>query len=162
MSKFEESKTSGAHFKLSQIAGDWQGTTSVYFDETDNAVDASPSQGTIKSILGGRFMMHEYSSSMQGKPLEGIAIYGNQLDSGKFQCAWIDSFHTGTSILFSEDKQPDKLFSVIGNWAAGDEIWGWRTEIEMPDNDTLIIKMKNYTPAGEAAGGVTTNYKRKT
>lgn len=161
MSKFEASKSSGAHFKLSQMAGDWEGTTSVFYDESGNPVDTSPMQGTFKPVLGGRFMLHEYTGSMQGKPLEGIAICGVQLETGKFQFAWVDSFHTGTTIMFFEDHQPDKLFSVLGSWAAGDEIWGWRTEIEMPDNDTLIIKSKNLTPAGEPAGGVTTNYKRK-
>lgn len=161
MSKLETSKSSGAHFKLSQIAGDWKGTTAVYFDESGTPADESPVEGTIKSVLGGRFMLHEYTGSMQGKPLEGIAIYGVHLDSEKFQCAWVDSFHMGTGILFSQDEQADKIFSVLGSWSAGEEVWGWRTEIDMPDNDTLIIKMTNYTPAGEAAGGVTTNYKRK-
>lgn len=161
MSKFETSKSSGAHFKLNQIAGDWQGTTSVYFDETDTPVDASPVQGTIKPVLGGRFMLHEYSGSMQGKPLEGIALFGQQLDSNTFQCAWADSFHMSTGILFSQDQQADKIFSALGSYGAGEEVWGWRTEIEMPDNDTLIIRMKNYTPDKEPAGGVTTMYKRK-
>lgn len=106
-------------------------------------------------------MLHEYTGSMQGKPLEGMALYGVQLDSGKFQSAWVDSFHNGTGIMFSEDAQPEKLFSVLGSYSGGGEVWGWRTEIEMPDNNTLIIKSTNISPDGELSGGVTTHYHRK-
>ncbi|MGB8193978.1 MAG: DUF1579 family protein [Chitinophagaceae bacterium] len=161
MSKFETSKSSGAHFNLSQMTGEWEGTTRTYFDESKVPVDESPMHGTIKSILGGRFMLHEYQGLMQGKPFEGVAIYGHHLDSEKFQCAWVDSYHMGTGILFSEDKQDNKLFSVLGSYGGGDETWGWRTDIEMPDKDHLNIISTNLTPQGEPAGGVQTNYIRK-
>ncbi len=40
----------------------------------------------IKSLLDGRFVIHEYIGSLEGKPFEGIAIYGYSFDWEKFQC----------------------------------------------------------------------------
>ncbi|HYE55200.1 MAG TPA: DUF1579 domain-containing protein [Chitinophagaceae bacterium] len=158
--KFEASKTNGVHHKLSQIAGEWEGTTAVYFEGT-TPVDEAPVTATIRPVLDGRFMLHEYKASFQGKPLEGIALYGYDLASEKFQCAWADSFHMSTGIMFSQDSDPSKLFQVLGSYAAGDQQWGWRTEIEMPDENELNIIATNLMPDGSEAGGVKTRYKRK-
>ncbi|HSI70932.1 MAG TPA: hypothetical protein VK941_11910 [Gillisia sp.] len=37
--------------------------------------------------------------------------------SGKFQCAWIGSFHNGTAIMFSGGKKGEKDISVLGSYA---------------------------------------------
>jgi hypothetical protein len=160
--KFETSKTSGAHYKLGQMAGEWEGTTYTYFEEGKPPVDESPMSGSIQPIMDGRFMLHIYKGIFQGKPFDGLAIYSYYMPANKFQCAWIDSFHMGTGIMFSEATQSDsKLFEVLGSYEGGGETWGWRTEITMPDNDQLIIKAYNMTPAGEPAGGVETRYRRR-
>lgn len=157
---FESSKANGAHYRLHQLAGEWEGVSRVFFDESGTPQDESPTRGTIRPILGGRFMLHEYKGSYGDKPLEGLALYGCDLATAQFQCAWIDSFHMSTGILFSQEKTSDKLFDVLGSYAAGPERWGWRTEISLPNENTLIIKATNLTPGGEAAGGVETILQR--
>ena len=47
----------------------------------------------MKAVLDGRFILHEYVGSMGGKPFDGVAIYGFDLATNKFQAAWIDSFY---------------------------------------------------------------------
>jgi len=84
--KFETSKISGKHSWLKKLVGDWQGITKTWF-EPDIIADESPIEGTIRSILGERFILHEYKSSLSGKLIEGIALYGYELATGKFQSA---------------------------------------------------------------------------
>ncbi len=89
--KFGESIEGGIHARLSILVGEWSGSTKTWF-EPDVIGDESPMVGSMKAILDGRFVMHEYSGSMAGKPFDGVAIYGFDLATNKFQSAWIDTF----------------------------------------------------------------------
>jgi len=161
--KFETSQATGMHFRLSKLVGEWEGITKTWF-EPDKIADESPMRGSMQLILGGRFIMHEYKGSMSGEPLEGIAIYGYHLALGKFQSAWIDSFHNGSAIMFSEGKKGKDNFSMLGSYAYVtpelEQHWGWRTEIEMLYDDEVKITAHNISPEGEEAKATETLYKK--
>ncbi len=124
--QLEKSKASGEHSLLSLLAGEWEGITRIWF-EPDKLASETPDQATMQLILDGRFLVHNYRSSFDGQVIEGQATYGYDIGTGKLQCAWVDSFHTGTLIMFSEGRRTEKGFSVLGSWQAGDQtIWGWR------------------------------------
>ena len=99
-SKFEDSMASGIHHQLSLLAGAWEGKTTTWF-EPDKVEDESAIQGTMKIILGGRFILHEYESSFKDKPISGLAVIGYDFSSSAYQVAWVDSFHMGTGIMLS-------------------------------------------------------------
>jgi hypothetical protein len=120
-------------------------------------------KGTITSVLDGRFMLYQYQGTLAEKTFDGIAIIGFSINDDKFQMAWVDSFHMGTGIMFSEGKRPDMLFSVLGNYggAGMPEPWGWRTEMELRDQNTLVITAYNISPTGEEGKATETVYTRK-
>jgi hypothetical protein len=161
-----EDKSPEIPHELGRMAGKWAGQTSTWFEPGAEA-DISAWQGSIRPILGGRFMLHEYKGSLGGEPLEGMAIFGYNQTRGRFETAWVDSFHNGSAILFSvEAGQPapagTRLFSALGSFAdpTGGPDWGWRTVIEQPDPDHLAIKMYVIPPDGQEQLGVETQYAR--
>ena len=161
--KFETSKATGVHFRLSKLAGEWEGTTKTWF-EPDKIADESAIRGSMRLILNGRFIIHEYKASFGDKPLEGIAIYGYHLDTGKFQSAWSDSFHNGTAIMFSEGGRGNDSFAMLGSYAYVtpelEQQWGWRTEIEIINEDEVKITAYNISPEGDEAKATETLYKK--
>lgn len=120
---------------------------------------------TQRPGLGGRFILHEYQGTMEGKPYEGISIYGYELNEERFQASYIDSFHYGASIMPLNGEAGSETLSVLGSYSykvSPEEVqhWGWRIEIDIIDKDNVIISIYNITPAREEAKGVETVYKR--
>jgi hypothetical protein len=161
--KFEDSLASGPHQQLNRLEGTWEGIARTWF-EPDKIGDESPVKGSMRLILGGRFILHEYKGSMGGKPLEGMAIYGYHLGLGKFQTAWIDSFHNGSAIMFSEGKKGEKDFNVMGSYAyvtpEMEQHWGWRTEIKIVSDSEVLITAYNVSPEGEEAKATELRYQK--
>jgi hypothetical protein len=161
--KLEGSKTTGAHLQLSKLVGAWEGTSKTWFDPA-KLEDESPVSGTMRLILDGRFILHEYRGSFGGKPIEGLAIYGYNLDLQQFQSAWIDSFHSGSAIMFSEGKKGDSTINVLGSYAyitpETEQHWGWRTHIELHSDSELIITAFNISPEGNETKATETIYRK--
>jgi hypothetical protein len=147
--KFSSSAETGLHHTLARMAGNWSGTTKTWF-EPGILADESPIQGSMKSILGGRFLMWEYQGSLKSKPHEGVAIFGYDLTHGTLQSAWVDSFHMGTGMLFSEGLRQEQAYSVTGKYRVPESPeWGWRTTLELRSDNELVIAAYNISPEGQ-------------
>lgn len=158
------------HRRLARMAGEWEGVYRLWF-ERDMLAAESAQRGSLRPVLGGRFLLHEYTWEFDERSYAGVALYGYHVDEKRWECAWVDSFHTGSSILFSQmasgtpgDPGPAH-FAVLGSYGDGQTPpgprWGWRTEIEQADDDHLLITMTNISPEGEEAKAVEVEYVRR-
>ena len=139
------------HHFLSKLAGNWRGTSKLWL-EPDKLTDEAPLVATIQLLLEGRFALYLYQSSIEGEPQHGMFTFGYNTTLEQFEASWVDSFHTGTSIMFCTGKATDSGFAVTGSYPdpTGGPDWEWRTEIELVD-DKLIITAYNIAPEGEEA-----------
>lgn len=159
--QFAASKARGVHAELAKLVGQWQGTSRVWFEPGKLGEEATI-QGGIREVLDGRFVVHEYHSQLMGHPQHGIAIIGYHLDEQRYECAWIDSGHMGSGIMFSVSEKAASRTAVLGQYggAAGPP-WGWRTEFELVEADRLLITAYNITPGGEEAKATEIDYRRQ-
>ncbi|RYY26579.1 MAG: DUF1579 domain-containing protein [Chitinophagaceae bacterium] len=161
MGKFETSLAEGQHKLLTAISGRWEGIAKTWF-EGDEPVDESAITGSIRPALDGRFALHEYSGAFQGKPLNGIAIYGYDLRVNEWQSVLMDTFHMSTGIMFLKGGSTEDI-TFTGSYSSLEpepQTWGWRIELKQEHPDQLLITSYNITPAGESARAVEINYHR--
>lgn len=158
---FEASRASGAHARLARMAGQWEGRFRLWFEPGTPAED-SVQRGSIRVLLGGRVLLHEYTGHCRGEPMEGMALIAHHLDERRYESAWAESFGTGTSIIFSTGDSGDPRLSMLGSYSEGPggTRWGWRTVIEQLGDDTLDLRMYDIAPDGTEALAVEVNYRR--
>lgn len=148
---FPKSSGSPHHF-LSQLAGSWSGISKLWF-EPDKLADESPVLGTITLVLEGRFAIYLYQGSIEGEAQHGMFTFGYNTTLDRYEASWVDSFHNNTAILFCTGNATENGFSVLGSYPdpTGGPDWGWRTQVELIDNDHLVIAAYNIHPEyGEA------------
>jgi hypothetical protein len=150
---FEGSKQSGSpHHFLLRLAGGWAGISKVWF-EPDKVADESPQVGNIQLILDGRFALYLYQGSIQGEVQHGLFTFGYNTTLDRYEASWVDSFHNNTAIMFCTGNDKENGFFVLGSYPDpnGGPDWGWRTEVELMDNDHLSITAYNISPEGGEA-----------
>ena len=158
---FDASLADGVHAQLVRMAGQWEGRFRIWF-EPGKLADEAVQRGSIRVLLGGRVLLHEYTGRCNCELTEGVALIAYHLDEHRYETAWAESFGTGTSIMFSTGVSGDPRLSMLGSYGDGQggPRWGWRTAIEQPDDNTLDLRMYNITPTGDEALAVEVNYRR--
>lgn len=161
-SKFEQSLADGAHQKLQSLIGTWNGITKTWF-EKDVLADESPVEAKITSILGNRFISIDYQGSLEGKAFEGKMIVGFDIPYQRFTTSWVDSFHMGTQIMLSSGEATTNGFSVFGEYGSpeyGEQLWGWRTTLEIINENEIVLRAYNVSPESEEAKATETIYRK--
>jgi hypothetical protein len=136
------------HTGLARVSGHYRGTTRTYF-EPGSTPDESTDTLYAQPLLGGRFLRITWFGSVMGKPRQGELTLGYHRDGGEYELCWVDTFHTGTALLVSRGKaRDDGVISVLGDYAAGSERWGWRTEL-VHAGRSFALRAFNISPAGQ-------------
>ncbi|HEU4746611.1 MAG TPA: DUF1579 domain-containing protein [Anaerolineales bacterium] len=140
------------HRLLAQLAGSWTGISRLWL-EPDKLTDESPVVGTIQLILGGRFALYLYQGSIQDEPQHGLFTFGYNTLTDRYEASWVDSWHNNTAIMFCTGNATENGFFVLGSYPDpnGGPDWGWRTEVEVVDNDNILITAYNIMPEGDEA-----------
>lgn len=147
-----------AHTLLATLVGHYSGETKTWLDPKA-APDVSAGELSIASLAGGRWLRFEERGSIAGKDRTAELLLGFHKDADRFEACLVDSFHTGTAMLWSHGaRRSDGVIAVTGSYAAGEQTWGWRTEIRA--GAALVIRAYNISPSGEEALAIETEWRR--
>lgn len=129
------------------LQGRWTGQATTHFGPDTHFDDPWSLQFSI--LPGGRFLLQEHKIQVQGADHQGWLLFGID-GEGKVTTALADTFHTSESGLLVSTGQltAEGTLSVLGHYQAGDQRWGWRTEMALHD-DTLVISVFNISPEGD-------------
>jgi hypothetical protein len=155
-------KSSGSpHHLLAQLAGGWTGTSKLWI-EPDTLAGESPFIGNLQLILDGRFALFLYQWSVEGEPQHGLFTFGYNTTLDRYEASWVDSWHNNTAIMFCVGNLIENGFSVLGSYPdpTGGPDWGWRTVVQLLDDDHLLISAYNIHPEGDEAKATETRLTR--
>ena len=140
------------HKKLATLAGKWSGPSKTWLDPDPSVPpDVGAMTATATLVVEGQFLRIDYKSKVMGKPHQGSILWGFDPSANKPVASWIDSFHSGATIMDCRgDREPkDGALSVLGHYGDGQGgLWGWRTELKATPKK-LTIRAFNIHP-GEA------------
>lgn len=150
--------SSAEHPKLQALAGRYLGLTKTWLDPTQPP-EESTAELRIESIFGGRWLRLEQHGTCMNQPHAGEMLLGFHRDADQFELAWVDSFHTGSAIMFSTGpRREDGLIAVTGCYLAMQERWGWRTEFD--NRNGLTTRAFNIMPSGDESPAIDTTWTR--
>ena len=96
---------------IAALVGDWSGTYRLWL-EPGTLRTEGPTHCTGRTVLDGRFVALDYDWTDLDGPQQGSMLLG-RTDEGTWQMAWVDTWHTGTSILFSVGEVDAEVLTCV-------------------------------------------------
>jgi len=112
-----------AHEMLAKQAGAWNCTMKVYMAGPDAPPMTSAGKATMKSVLGGKFLLQEFEGDMMGMPMTGVGLTGYDNFRKQYVGTWADTM--GTSIMhmtgsMSPDGRTQTMFTRMDEPTTGE------------------------------------------
>ncbi|MBL0055042.1 MAG: DUF1579 domain-containing protein [Chitinophagaceae bacterium] len=163
MKAWQDFATPGAMHKwMEKTNGTWEAELSNW-----NAPNTPPtkSKGTNvqSSVMGGRYVIGKFSTTMMGQPMEGMSTMG--YDNGKkmFISTWIDNFGTGIIRMTGTFNEATKTLSLKG--IQTDPMTGKdmdiREEMTIIDDNAYSLAMYGTGPDGKEMKYMEGTFKKK-
>jgi hypothetical protein len=148
------------HAQLAKLVGNWRIRQRDWREAGEPWNDATGT-ASFRKILGGRFVVQEITTSLQGHPYHGWGVIGYDRDAEKYVAAWMDDF--GTSLLRLEGDPGAKQdgFAVSGYLGpAGDPRARWTMKQLWKDDDHQVIEWWGPDREGRPMKKVEVDYER--
>ena len=138
------------HERFKKMEGTWDAVVKMTMDPSQPMTETK-STSTMRTLMDGRYLQEDATSTMMGKPFSGMALMGYDNVAKKYVGSWIDNM--GTGIMTSEGT-PDASGMTI-NWTgvSSDPTTGKPAHFRMvshwTDDDHWTYSMFSKGPAGK-------------
>lgn len=161
----DASKPVEHHKALDQMVGEWDAEMSFQMSP-DQPPQKSMGKATTKWILGGRFLLTDFSGKLNfGEDMydfEGLGIMGYSVPKGEYVSIWMDTWNTAPTIQTGEPMEEDGKIEVSGVSATPFGESKMKNVYKMIDKDTFEMHFWEPDPAtGEMMQTGTITYHKK-
>lgn len=119
MKRWQEAMTPGAaHKNLESMVGTWESEVKMWMNGPTGELAVSKGTSQVKSVLGGRYVMEEFTSEMMNQPFSGVGYTGYDNFKKKYVGFWIDNMSTAMTTL---EGSIDKEGKTVTMWGKMDE-----------------------------------------
>ncbi|MFT7668627.1 MAG: hypothetical protein ACI8X5_001321 [Planctomycetota bacterium] len=162
MAAWMASMTPGEHHaKLSKAAGDWDVKAKFWMTPDGPPMDAVGTSKT-RTILGGRYILEEYSSEFMGMPYEGMLIQGYDKINEEYVSIWLDNMSTRPAISSGTTDDKGVLTSIGVMYDVSTPAGRPSKFISSPQGeDAALFQLLDNNMAGEEFKVFEMNYSRK-
>lgn len=149
------------HKQLAALAGSWTTQTKEWMEPGKPPAESA---GTcdFKTLLDGRFLQQEFTSTMMGQPYSGIGVTAYDNLRKKYVSTWMDTMGTGIFVMEGTAGADGKTITLKGQH---DEPGGGRMTHravwKIVDNNTQTFDMYGTHRGGKEMKMLEITYTRK-
>ena len=149
------------HKRLAPFIGTWDVDSTSQMDPSQPA-EHTKGESTQRWVLGGRFVLQEYTGTMMGMPFEGMGLWGYDNVEKRYVGTWGDSTSTGLMSSAGQYDDSTKSWTMLGSFKdpAGNTI-KTREVITIVSNDKHTFEFYMPGPDGKDFKAMTIVYTRK-
>ena len=150
--------TPGApHQHLAQMTGKWTARVTMFNPGAEPMTTDGTYEGEM--VLGGRYLLARFHSTMMGQPMEGMSIDGYDNSKNEFFSLWFDNMGTGVFSSTGSLSADGKIATHHGKMTVGPMEMPTRSTSEWVDKDTVKFTMWQ-SMGGQEMKSMEITYKR--
>jgi hypothetical protein len=161
MEVYQKLGTPGApHKQLERMAGSWSTRIRTWMGP-DSPPMESKGASEQKMLLGGRYLLQEFTSEMMGG-YSGVGFTGYDNHANKYVSTWMDSMSTGIMVFEGTAGADGKTITQTAR--IDDPVRGamqWRTVTRIVDDQTFLFEMYGTVGSGKEERMMEITYTRK-
>lgn len=144
--------------KVEQLSGTWHGLSQLHLSWApgDDKVFESESSLVIHAVSDNPVIDSAYTWAHEGQHHVGrhMIVHSGE----RVEAAWTDTWHMAGALMYCVGSLTPTGMVFSGQYAGGDEMWGWRTEFKLLTVNVMEMHMTNISPAGEEEWAVKAAY----
>ncbi len=106
------------HARLEPYLGAWT-THQTDWLPTGQAWNEADGTATFRSILGGRFVQEDYTTTLDGHPFHGFGLMGYDRQKQAYLLLWMDDLNTGFVSLAGTFDGTQRVLTLLGSLPSG-------------------------------------------
>jgi hypothetical protein len=150
------------HLDLMRFAGEYVTKDSFYFPGAEQP-QISDGAATIKSEMGGRFLVERNNGAYRNEPYVGVRIYGYNNGSKQYEGVWTYTGSTAVMNLAGKSKDGGKTIEFTANFKddATGQPMTMSVTLRLLDPDHFEVDLESTMPNGSSGPRLVTVYTRK-